>query len=66
MATRVMVVEDDADVRAMLLLLLRGEGYDVVEAAIAEEAWEWFSASKVEIDVVILDLKLFGRHGFKL
>jgi DNA-binding response OmpR family regulator len=61
-----MVVEDDADVRAMLLLLLRGEGYDVVEAATAEEAWERFSAPKAEIDAVILDLKLPGRHGFEL
>ncbi len=59
-----MIVEDDGDVRAMLRLLLQGEGYDVVEAATAEEAWDRFGRS--EIDAALVDLKLPGQHGFEL
>ena len=38
MADRVLIVEDDGDVRAMLRLLLEDDGYDVLEAADGEVA----------------------------
>jgi DNA-binding response OmpR family regulator len=35
---RVLLVEDDADLRLMLVLALKGEGYDVTPTATADEA----------------------------
>jgi DNA-binding response OmpR family regulator len=64
MATRVLVVEDDPDVRAMLRILLEDETYDVVEAADGDEGWDRFTAGV--FDLVLVDLKLPGRHGFEL
>jgi DNA-binding response OmpR family regulator len=62
--TRVLVAEDDHDVRSMLRLLLEDEAYDVVEAADGNEAWERFNGGT--FDLVLIDLKLPGRHGFEL
>ena len=64
MATCVLVVEDDRDVRAMLKMLLEDESYDVVEAADGLEGWTRFVAQT--FDLVLIDLKLPGRHGFEL
>jgi DNA-binding response OmpR family regulator len=64
MATRVLVVEDDHDVRSMLRILLEDEAYDVVEAADGNEGWDRFTADA--FDLVLVDLKLPGRHGFEL
>jgi two-component system, OmpR family, response regulator MtrA len=64
MATRVLVVEDDRDVRAMLRMLLEDESYDVVEAADGIQGWDRFEAEP--FDLVLIDLKLPGRHGFEL
>jgi DNA-binding response OmpR family regulator len=64
MATRVLVVEDDHDVRYMLRILLEDEAYDVVEAADGNEGWDRFTADA--FDLVLVDLKLPGRHGFEL
>ena len=38
MATRLLVLEDDDGLRASLRMVLEDEGYDVVEAADAEQA----------------------------
>jgi DNA-binding response OmpR family regulator len=63
-ATRVLVVEDDNDVRAMLRMLLEAEGYLVSEVGTAEEAWVVFNDQP--IDAAMIDLKLPGMHGFEL
>jgi DNA-binding response OmpR family regulator len=60
--TCVLLVEDDADVRAMLRLLLEDEGYCVVEAADGEQATIRFHTDRP--DLVVLDLKLPGSSGF--
>jgi DNA-binding response OmpR family regulator len=61
-AVRVLIVEDDADVRTVLRMLLEDEMYEVVEAADGASACERFTAG--EFDLVLIDLKLPGRHGF--
>jgi DNA-binding response OmpR family regulator len=64
MATRVMLVEDDPDVRLMLRLLLEDEGYDVIEAGDGEQGLTRLTA--LHPDLVVVDLKLPGMHGFEV
>lgn len=51
---RVIVVDDDADIRQALRVLLTGEGYDVEVARAPQEALA--VASKGEFDVALVDL----------
>ena len=51
---RVLVVEDEALMRSIIMDLMRGEGYEVVEAPSGEVAWQIFEKEK--IDLAILDL----------
>ena len=60
---RVLVADDDANVRRTLALLLRGEGHAVVECAGGREAIERFARDWREIDVVILDLMMPDLGG---
>ena len=55
---RVLVVEDEALMRSIIIDLMRGEGYEVVEAPSGEVAWQIFEKEK--IDLAILDLNLSG------
>jgi DNA-binding NtrC family response regulator len=55
---RVLVVEDEALMRSIITDLMRGEGYEVVEAPSGEVAWQIFEQQK--IDLAILDLNLSG------
>lgn len=52
-ATRVLVVDDDAVIRSLLLVTLSLEGFEVFEAAEGGEALE--TVTSIEPDVVILD-----------
>jgi DNA-binding response OmpR family regulator len=62
MATRVLVIEDDADVRTSLRLLLEDEQYDVIEASDGESGLAAFSSELT--DLALIDLKLPDRSGF--
>ncbi len=58
---RVLVVEDETLMRSIITDLMRGEGYDVVEAASAEAALNIFERERV--DLAILDLNLSGGQS---
>lgn len=60
-AGRLLVVDDDAQVRTLLASLLTSEGYAVDSAASAEEAEERLAAAAP--DLVLLDLHLPGKSG---
>ena len=60
----VLVVEDDANLRAIIELWLRRAGYAVLLSGNAEEAQE--AVLSGEPDLVILDLSLTGADGFAL
>jgi DNA-binding response OmpR family regulator len=62
MSTRLMIVEDDDSVRAILRLALEGDGYLVSDAPSAESALQMFTA--VDPDMMIVDLRLGGMSGF--
>ena len=38
MGTKILIAEDDADIRGLLRLYLEGEGFEIVEAADGAEA----------------------------
>lgn len=64
MLARILVVEDEPDVRLLLRLLLEDEGYSVVEAADGEQAIARFGES--HIDLILLDVRLPKANGFEV
>jgi len=61
---KTLVVEDDADTREMLTLLLQVEGYDVEQAANGRDAWNEFR--KNSIGLVISDWLMPEGDGLEL
>lgn len=61
--TRIMIVEDDADIREVVTLLLNHAGYDVVQADDAQAALRKMDGS---LDLLILDVMLPGMSGIEL
>lgn len=59
----ILIVEDDADIREGIRILLVGENYQVLEAATGEEALKQLSAA---VDLVILDIMLPGMSGIRV
>jgi FixJ family two-component response regulator len=59
---KVVVVDDDEDVRTALRRLLRSMGHDVQLFASAEE----YEDCPADADCMILDLRLPGLNGFEL
>jgi two-component system, OmpR family, phosphate regulon response regulator PhoB len=59
---RLLVVDDDEDVRHMLVRLLDSEGYQAAEAASGEEVLA--SLSTRAPDLVVLDIMLSSENGF--
>jgi len=57
----VLVVDDDAQVRGLLVALLKPRGYVMATAASAEEAQQ--QLKKFQPDVILLDLHLPGKSG---
>ena len=64
MNENILVVEDEAAVRDLISLVLRENGYNVWEAATAEQAERIGGARR--IDVVISNVVLPGRSGTDL
>lgn len=57
----VLVVDDDADIREVLSLILQMHGLDVIEASGGSEALS--SMRKTRISLVLLDLMMPGMNG---
>ena len=62
-AERLLIVEDDPDIRALIRALLRKESTTIVEAADGERAMD--ELQRNEYDAVILDIML-PRHNAEL
>jgi PAS domain S-box-containing protein len=63
---RVLLVEDQPDVRAGLLRWLRDAGYSVLEAETGEQALELADVPGAPLDVVATDVVLPGMDGIEL
>jgi len=58
---RILLVEDDPDVREITTVILESNGFEVVPASSGEEAIEL--AQRDRIDAVLVDLTLPGMDG---
>lgn len=61
---RLLVVDDDPDIRQMLARLLETEGYQVTEAATSAEATS--AMANRPPDLVLLDVMLANEDGFEI
>lgn len=61
---RILVVDDDAEMRALLLDVLRNEGYDVAEVQDGPEAV--LALRSREFDVILMDKNMPGPSGLDL
>lgn len=64
MCSKILVVDDDIDIRRLLSGLLEYEGYYVELVKSGEEALE--NIKKAVFDLIIIDIKLPGMDGFEL
>ena len=62
--TRILVVDDDADLRSLLARYLAQEGFAVFSAADGAAMDQWLSGN--EADLIILDIMLPGEDGLSL
>ncbi len=61
---RILIVEDEAQIREMLRFVLEQEAFNIAEAANAQEARNLLSTDK--IDLILMDWMLPGRSGLEL
>jgi CheY-like chemotaxis protein len=67
--SRVLVVEDEPDIRLLCRLVLEGGGHDVLEAATAEIALEVLGTALADfmpLDFMLLDIRLPGMGGWDM
>ncbi len=58
---KILIVDDEADIREILNFNLSNEGYEIIEADSAEEAWEKLSENP---QLILLDVMMEGQSGF--
>ena len=64
MGAHILIVDDDADVRRMVALTLRGRGYEVTECGEGDEALRL--ARESPFDLALLDVLMPKMNGFEL
>ncbi|WP_243369727.1 response regulator [Geotalea sp. SG265] len=62
--SKLLVVDDEANIRLLYSQELTDEGYEVITAATAAEAVEQLKTH--EVDLVVLDIKLKNESGIEL
>ncbi|MBQ7934761.1 MAG: response regulator transcription factor [Clostridia bacterium] len=62
----IMVADDDRRIRQMLVMYLKGHGYQVLEAENGEQALDLYYANANKIDLILLDVMMPGRDGFEV
>ena len=63
--TKILVLEDEDDIRAFIIINLKRAGYEVLQAASGEEALEVISENS-DIELAVLDVMLPGIDGFEV
>ena len=61
--TRVLIVEDNEKNRYLISFILKGEGFDLIEAVTGEEGVE--KAMKERPDLILMDIQLPGIDGYE-
>jgi DNA-binding response OmpR family regulator len=62
--SRILVIDDQSDVRAMISIVLRINHFEIVEAANAAAGLQAFEDS--DFDLAIVDIFLQGTNGFDI
>ena len=65
MKRKILVLEDEENIRSFLVLNLKRSGYEVIEAETGEEALEKYHANQ-DIAVAVLDVMLPGIDGYEV
>lgn len=60
---RILVVEDEANIREFVVINLKRAGYDVTEAGSGEKALEIYKNENGLFDIILLDIMLPGIDG---
>ncbi len=63
---RILLVDDEPQVRESVKRLLLGQGFTVVEAGHANDALRIYDAAPAEIDLVLTDVTMPGMSGYDL
>lgn len=63
--SKILVVDDEENIRKSLKMILEYEGYDFYEASSGEEAMDCLEEI-VGLDLMLLDIKLPGKDGFDI
>lgn len=64
MTTKILVIDDDADIRFVIRMNLTTQGYEVVEAADGDAAVD--AAREHRPAIVISDITMPGRNGYEV
>jgi two-component system, OmpR family, response regulator ResD len=64
--SRILLVEDDPDIRTLYERLLSSNGYDVLTAKDGAEGWETLQKEGDKLDLVLLDVVLPKKDGFDI
>ena len=64
--TRILVVDDEEDLREILRFNLEAEGFEVETAASAEEALSTFLLSPLTFHLILLDVMMDRMSGFEM
>jgi len=62
---RILIVDDEENIRKSLRMILEYEGYSVLEASTGEEALSLLEEA-LDVELVFLDIKLPGRDGLEV
>lgn len=65
MAQKIMIVDDDEDIREVVSVLLESEGYQVICAECAQKSVEQLEEYP-QIDLIVLDIMLPDQSGFSI
>jgi len=64
-SARILVIDDEENIRKSLRMILEYEGYEFFEAATGEDGLEMLEKT-VAIDLVLLDIKMPGKDGLEV
>ena len=58
----ILIIEDDADIRECIRILLQNENYEITEAACGRDG---LNLLRADTDLIILDIMMPGMSGLK-